>query len=254
MSLVAQTTSSRTTATERRWCTCTLTTVWGRIKIAQLYTTCHGELAPITILVSLSYLVVSHTKFAPDWCFGLFKRQLRRINVGNLRGIAQVVNNSVESNVSQLLCDENGHTIVPTYDWTDFFAPHLENVTGIKKYHHFCFTSSEPGVVYARVHTDTDEVRMDLNKSSPPWSPNKDELPPVVDPKSLSAERQWYLKSLDYRVHPRHFASRALPGWWAHRRRHRRVPSKPSDRLTVLMRKRSNSLAHFLCARVDLNA
>ena len=100
------------------------------------------------------------------------------------------MNDSAECNVSQLVCDENGHTIVPTYDWTDFFAPHLNKVTGSKKYHHFRFTSSEPGVVYARVHSDTDEVRMDLNKSSPPWLPNKDELPPIV---ALSAERQWYL-------------------------------------------------------------
>ena len=143
--------------------------------------------------ITFSFLVVGHTKFAPDWCFGLFKRQFRRTNVGSLRGIAQVVNDSAECNVSQLVCDENGHTIVPTYDWTDFFAPHLKKVTGIKKYHHFRFTSSEPGVVYARVHADTDEVRMDLNKSSPPWLPNKDELPPIVAPKGLSAERQWYL-------------------------------------------------------------
>ena len=143
--------------------------------------------------ITFSFLVVGHTKFAPDWCFGLFKRQFRRTNVGCLRGIAQVVNDSALCNVSQLVCDENGHTIVPTYDWTDYFAPHLKKVTGIKKYHHFRFTSSEPGVVYARVHADTDEVRMDLNKSSPPWSPNKDELPPIVAPKGLSAEQQWYL-------------------------------------------------------------
>ena len=84
-------------------------------------------------------------------------------------------------------------TIVPTYDWTTFFAPHLKKLIGIKKYHHFRFTSSEPGVVYVKEHADTAEVRMDLNKSSTPWVPDKNELPSVVSPKGLSAERQWYL-------------------------------------------------------------
>ena len=143
--------------------------------------------------ITLSFLVVGHTKFAPDWCFGLFKRQFRRTNIGSLRAIAQVVNDSAECNVPQLVCDENGGTIVPTYDWTNFFAPHLKKLIGIKKYHHFRFTSSEPGVVYVKEHADTAEVRMDLNKSSPPWVPDKDELPSVVSPKGLSAERQWYL-------------------------------------------------------------
>ena len=40
---------------------------------------------------------------------------------------------------------------------------------------------------------DTAEVRMDLNKSSTPWVPDKDELPSGVSPKGLSAEREWYL-------------------------------------------------------------
>ena len=147
----------------------------------------------ITHRHTLSFLIVGHTKFAPDWCFGLFKRQFRRTNIGSLRAITQVVNDSAECNVPQLVCDENGGTIVPTYDWTTFFAPHLKKLIGIKKYHHFRFTSSEPGVVYVKEHADTAEVRMDLNKSSTPWVPDKDELPSVVSPKGLSAERQWYL-------------------------------------------------------------
>ena len=42
--------------------------------------------------IYLSFLVVGHTKFAPDWCFGLFKRQYRRRKIGSLKGIAQAVN------------------------------------------------------------------------------------------------------------------------------------------------------------------
>ena len=31
--------------------------------------------------IELSFLVVGHTKFSPDWCFGLFKRAFRRTKV-----------------------------------------------------------------------------------------------------------------------------------------------------------------------------
>ncbi len=35
--------------------------------------------------ITLSFLVVGHTKFTPDWCFGLFKRLYRRTSIGSLR-------------------------------------------------------------------------------------------------------------------------------------------------------------------------
>ena len=41
--------------------------------------------------ITLSFLVVGHTKFGPDWCFGLIKRLFRRTKVGSLSGIAEVV-------------------------------------------------------------------------------------------------------------------------------------------------------------------
>ena len=53
--------------------------------------------------VTLSFLVVGHTKFSPDWCFGLIKRLYRRTKVGSLKSIAEVVNKSAECNVAQLV-------------------------------------------------------------------------------------------------------------------------------------------------------
>lgn len=79
--------------------------------------------------ITLSFLVVGHTKFAPDWCFGLFKRRYRLTNVSSLWSIAQVVNESAECNVSQLV---DGSMIVQTHNWTDFFAPRMKKITGIK--------------------------------------------------------------------------------------------------------------------------
>ena len=37
--------------------------------------------------ITVSFLIVGHTKFAPDWCFSLFKRAFRRTRVGCLDDI-----------------------------------------------------------------------------------------------------------------------------------------------------------------------
>lgn len=87
---------------------------------------------------------------------------------------------------------EDGTNIVPTHDWTDFFASRLKKFIGIKDYHHFRFVAGEPGVVYARKHSDTAEEKVELLKDSS-WSPGPQEYPAVVHPEGLSAKRQWYL-------------------------------------------------------------
>ena len=141
--------------------------------------------------ITLSFLVVGHTKFSPDWCFGLFKRLYKRTKVGSLKGVAEVANKSAECNFAQLVSSEDGTTIVPTYDWTSFFAPHLRKLPGIKKIHHFRMSSSQPGFIFIKEHSDTAEVKFSMLKE--PWSPDKDDLPEVIPPRGLSAERQWYL-------------------------------------------------------------
>ena len=145
--------------------------------------------------ITLSFLVVGHTKFSPDWCFGLLKRLYRRTKVGSLQAIAQVVNKSAECNHAQLVVSEDGSRLVPIFDWTSFFALHFKKMTAIKKYHHFRFPSSEPGVVYTKFHSDDmeEEKHFLLKKTSHPWCPNPTEYPSLVLPKGLSVERQWYL-------------------------------------------------------------
>ena len=82
--------------------------------------------------ITLSFLPVGHTKFAPDWCFGLFKRAYRQTKVGSLAAIADVVNKSAECNFAQLVFMQNGTTVVPTHDWPDVFATQMKKIVGIK--------------------------------------------------------------------------------------------------------------------------
>ena len=108
-----------------------------------------------------------------------------------MKEIENMVNDSAECNVSQLVADEDGNVIVPTFDWTDFFATRMKRFVGIKKYHHFRFDSSDPGVVTVKLHSDSVEEMFYLLKQ--PWIPDLSELPNIVSPKSLSTERRWYL-------------------------------------------------------------
>lgn len=67
--------------------------------------------------ITLKFLITGHTKFAPDWCFGLFKQLYRRTSVSCLSDIVSVVNNSTLTNVNiaQLVGDESGKTFVPCF-------------------------------------------------------------------------------------------------------------------------------------------
>ena len=142
--------------------------------------------------ITLSFLVVGHTKFSPDWCFGLFKRLYRRTEVGSLQAIAQVVNNSASCNAAQLVVDEVGNTIVPFFDWVSFLAPVFKKLPGIKKLHHFRFNSSQPGVVFIKTHCDQPEKQHTLLKKNGPVV-TVDDFPCRITPSGLSTERQWYL-------------------------------------------------------------
>ena len=99
---------------------------------------------------TLSFLVVGHTKFSPDWYFGLFKRKYRRTMIGRLQDIVDAVNKSAECNVAQVVDEQDGTVIVPTYDWAQFFSRHFKKLINIKSYHHFRFSSETPGCVFVK--------------------------------------------------------------------------------------------------------
>ena len=64
--------------------------------------------------IQISFLPAGHTKFAPDWCFGLLKQKFRRTDVDSLLDFANVVNQSASVNKAQLVGETNGNVIVPT--------------------------------------------------------------------------------------------------------------------------------------------
>jgi len=94
--------------------------------------------------ITISFLPVGHTKFFPDAGFGMLKHQFKRTKVGCLEDIVQVVKKSATINHCQLVGNQSGEVLVPTYDWADFFVEHTikKALSGIKK-----FTTSDSVLV-----------------------------------------------------------------------------------------------------------
>lgn len=143
--------------------------------------------------VTISFLPVGHTKFAPDWCFGLAKQSFRRTKVDCLDDIANTVRSSFV-NVPQLVGSLDGTCFVPIYNWSDFLEQHTfkRALRGIKSFHHFRFESKSPGSVYVKPYNNDKEQEINLLKDTS-WSPSAHHLPDIIVPPGLSTERQWYL-------------------------------------------------------------
>ena len=74
--------------------------------------------------ITLSFMVVGHTKFSLEWCFGLLKKRYRRYGVGCLDEIVNVVDESATCNTAQLVWMQDGQTVVTTYIWTAMLGRH----------------------------------------------------------------------------------------------------------------------------------
>ena len=145
--------------------------------------------------ITLSFLPVGHTKFFPDAGFGMLKRKFKHTKVGCLDDIASVVENSAAMNHAQLVGNQQGNVIVPSYDWITFFEENIikNALRGIKKMAHFRFSSDSPGYVHVKNRSDdTTERKIKLVKDIS-WQPSVQSLPDIIAPDGLPLKRQWYL-------------------------------------------------------------
>ena len=133
--------------------------------------------------ITLSFMIPGHTKFSPDWGFGLLKKKYRRTEVGGLADLVGVVNESASVNVAQPTGLEDGTVLVTTYDWQEYFKNFCTKVAGIKKFHHI------RAYIFVKERAGSPEVKRSILKDES-WSPKADELPQVLSP---AGQRQWYL-------------------------------------------------------------
>ncbi|XP_064631663.1 uncharacterized protein LOC135489956 [Lineus longissimus] len=149
--------------------------------------------------ITMNFLIAGHTKFAPDWCFGLFKQRFRRCEMNTLNDIADAVTTSANANRPQLVGNEQGESYVNMYDWQEFLKPFFKPLDGIKSLHVVRFDSRHPGVVFTKeLSSDTVEKAVQLLKNVNHLPPR--ELPTRLKPPGLDFARQKYLfdKIRDY--------------------------------------------------------
>lgn len=72
--------------------------------------------------ITISFMVVGHTKFAPDGCFGMFKRTFCNTDVSSLADIEQVVQSLSVVNKYQPVGSQAGNVVVPVRDWASFLS------------------------------------------------------------------------------------------------------------------------------------
>ena len=109
--------------------------------------------------ISLNFLVAGHTKFAPDWCFGLLKQAFRRHDVSCLADLETVVDNSAEVNEAQR---EDGEKLVAVHDWQAHLGGNFKVLPGMKKYHHFRFHADSSGICFVKRTADDEEMAVNL--------------------------------------------------------------------------------------------
>uniref|UniRef100_A0A8W8MKS9 Uncharacterized protein n=1 Tax=Magallana gigas TaxID=29159 RepID=A0A8W8MKS9_MAGGI len=141
--------------------------------------------------VEFSMMESGHTKFNPDWHFGLWKVKWRHSNVETLAEIAASVWKSSRNghNVPQLVDDP----VAPLffYDWATFFKRICKPIPSLKSYHHFRMDKGHPGIVFVREYATSQEVSVNILKAGAAVDPTV--LPLVILPSGLDAHRQWYL-------------------------------------------------------------
>lgn len=146
--------------------------------------------------ITVNFMPPGHTKFAPDWCFGLLKKKFRHAEVHCLDDLCHVVENSTLRGINraQLLGTESGEVHVSIYDWQNYFNGWFRPLKGIKAIQHFSFSSTTPGIVFYKKHIEDVETQFQLAIDTDNVLCNLTALPAVLPPPGLTADRQQYLR------------------------------------------------------------
>ena len=148
--------------------------------------------------IELSFMVVGHTKFAPDGYFGLIKKKYRRSNVYTYDQMANVIETSTansNSNVCQRYRLTTTKTCIKYRDWPSWLGKYFTKLPNITRYYHFIIDKQKPGIVTVKKSIDGDEAEHNITaKKIVPLKKEKiPRLPTQVVPPGLTPERAWYL-------------------------------------------------------------
>lgn len=141
--------------------------------------------------IHYSLMVAGHTKFSPDWHFGLWKSRWRRVDAETIEDVADSVSQSSRNghNIPHIANDEANPVIF--YDWKSFLGAFFKPLKNISKFHSFVVSASKPGVVICKEFADSQERAFSLLRNGVHIEAGV--MPHEVHSPGLDADRQWYL-------------------------------------------------------------
>ena len=157
---------------------------------------CLRTLRGLNSNIELSFMLPYHTRFGPDWCFGLIKMKYKHSYVSSISQLAEVVLTSTTKsiNIPQLISEPcSDKTLVPVHAWKVFLETCFRKIPNLTKYHHFRFSSSEPGKVFIREFPSSAEFSVSIIKDQEKLQTVLTSDPEIIRRPGLSAERAWYL-------------------------------------------------------------
>lgn len=130
--------------------------------------------------VQLSFMLVGHTKFAPDRFFGLFKRQFWSATVDTMYNVVRVMKESsvAGKNIPMPTVDFSGKRNLEWYDWSSLLGQY------------FCTIPNITTSLFKKKHQVNCVQRIRWFTRSAGWAtvcPVTNDLPQVVTPKGLDA-------------------------------------------------------------------
>ena len=141
--------------------------------------------------ITVSFMVVGHTRCAVDGGFGLAKKKFRASDTDTYTQLAKLVSDSAVLNESCVSTEWEWR------DWDTFLQEHFKKVAGITKHHHFFFSATQKGVVTMKATCREDDpvIAVPLLKdTSKDHVFLADSLPPVIAAGGMSVARRDYLE------------------------------------------------------------
>lgn len=141
--------------------------------------------------ISINFLLVGHTRFAPDRIFGLIKTRYKKANIDTFRDFVHCVVEASPSGFSLAVPTYNPVTkikYVKWYQWDTFLQQYYTSLPNITRYHYFTFTYGMD--VECKEFADSNVKLVKVLKIGA--AIRSDALPNEII-QGLSLKRQWYL-------------------------------------------------------------
>lgn len=153
--------------------------------------------------ITLSFMLVGHTKFSPDGYFGLIKKRYRRSKVYTYDHLVDVINSSTTGafNTCQRYKDNQGCEVIQFRKWSSWLGQIFKKLPEITRYQHFRTEVNALGKIIVKESVDGKDKTFALLKNKTGHFNDKlRKGPPACSPKALTPQRQWYLYDM-IRVH-----------------------------------------------------